>query len=293
MSTLLSLILALAAAGFIWSHWVEPNWFRLREVRVRTKKRLPEPLSILHLSDLHFTGRQSRLERFFDQLSRLEPDFVFVTGDLIDNEAGIEPCVENLKKLRPRQGTYVVLGNHDYCHYPFINQIKRIITKETFGVERSETESLKQALQSAGLHLLTNENVPVALAGNGEAVLIGIDDPVTGKADLSRAFKGIENGALRIVLVHAPWVFPALGRRGVDVAFAGHTHGGQIRLPGVGPLPWAYRIEPIIDSTDRYGFVGLVSRGMGASPVLRLRFLCRPEAVLVRIEGSLDDPQTQ
>ncbi len=272
--------------GFVWAQWIEPNSFCLRRKTVQIKKRLSKPLMILHISDPHFTGRRPLLERFFDRLSRLDVDFVFVTGDLIDGPGGIEPCVASLRKLKPKRGTYAVLGNHDYKIYPFLDQIRRLVTNEHIGKERPETGALKEALVRAGIHLLANENRKVALATNQVAILVGVDDPVTGRADLEKAFRGIENGVLRLALIHSPAPFPSLGRRGVDVAFAGHTHGGQIRIPGKGPLPMAYRLEPIIDSTDQYGFVGLVSRGLGASPVLRLRLFCRPEAVLVRLEGS-------
>ena len=117
-------------------------------------------------------------------------------------------------------------------------------------------------------------------------VLIGVDDPVTGRANLNRAFHGIENGTLHVALIHSPASFPSLSRRGIDIAFSGHTHGGQVRIPIVGPLPLTKLFEPIIDSTDRFGFIGLVSRGMGAQPEARMRLFCRPEAVLVHIEGA-------
>lgn len=225
------------------------------------------------------------MDRFFDRLAELDVDFVFVTGDLIDGPGGIEPCVRNLKKLRPRKGIWAVLGNHDYRIYPPFEQLIRLLIHRDLTKPRLETEKLKQALQEAGVRLLANENEYVDLETGQRAVLIGIDDPVTGRANLNRAFQGVENGVLRLALTHAPLAFPYLGRRGIDVGFAGHTHGGQIRLPITGALPIASRISSIIDSTDRYGFIGVVSRGMGAQPIGRLRFLCRPEALLIRIEG--------
>jgi hypothetical protein len=279
----------LTAAGgcfFVWTHAIEPNWFYLRKKRVQVGKTLKEPLTILHLSDLHFTGPRFFLSRFFDRLSAIDLDFVFITGDLIDGNRGIKACVENLRKLKPKKGTFAVLGNHDYRSYPLKDQLFRLFTLENYGRDRPEVEELKAALREIGVILLANENRKIALAGEKDAILIGIDDPVTGRANLNQAFRGIEDGAFRMALIHSPAPFPSLGKRGVDVAFAGHTHGGQIRLPGVGPLPIAYRLEPIIDSTDQYGFVGLISRGLGASPVMRPRFLCRPEALLVRIEGA-------
>lgn len=283
-STLVFLILCLSGL-LVWTHWVEPNWFRLRREIVRLRKSLRQPLTILHLSDFHFTKQRFFVERFFNRLACLETDFVFLTGDLIDSPEGIDVCIANLRKLRARKGIYAVLGNHDYRTYPFRDQVVRLLTARICGTERPETDRLKRSLREIGVRLLVNEHVLIPLEEGKEITLIGIDDPITGRADLNRAFQGITNGILHVALTHSPILFPALERRGVDVAFAGHTHGGQIRLPGIGPLPYAYRLEPIIDSTRRYGFTGFVTRGMGANPLTRLRFFCRPEAVLVRIEG--------
>ena len=270
-----------------WAQWVEPNWFRLTHEEIRLPKRIPRPFTVLHLSDLHFTRPRFFLSRFFDRLAKLETDFVFVTGDLIDSPAGIGPCVDYLKKLKPRCGTYLVLGNHDYRTYPFIQQWLRLITRKHYGADRKETGRLKEALVGAGFHLLENENVSVPIKeGEAEAVLVGIDDPMTGHADFERAFLGIGTGALRMALIHWPGSFPLLEGRGLDLVFSGHTHGGQIRLPTGKPLSWVHRLEPIIDSTDQYGFRGIVSRGLAANPSIRVRLFCRPEASLFRVKGA-------
>jgi len=283
--TIFFISIAIVSLLWAWTHLVEPNWFRLKRVTIRLKKPLERPVEILHLSDFHFTRERFFLKRFFDRLSRLEVDFVFVTGDLMDHPSGIEPCVKNLRKLRPKKGIYAVLGNHDYRIYPSRDIWHWLLTRRVRSLPRpeSETDQLRRALQEAGVRLLINENVAVP---GPEAVLIGIDDCISGHADLNRAFQGIENGALRLALTHSPRLFPALGRRGVDAAFTGHAHGGQVRIPGIGALPFARLMSPIIDSTDRFGFSGIVSRGMGAKSPAHFRFLCRPEALLIRIEGS-------
>ena len=123
------------------------------------------------------------------------------------------------------------------------------------------------------------------LSDNREMTLIGVDDPVTGRADLARAFNGARNGCLQLALIHSPILFPALGQRPIDAAFAGHTHGGQIRLPGLGAFPLVYKFSNIIDSTNRFGFHGIVCRGMGAQELAHPRLFCRPEAIVVRMEG--------
>lgn len=281
----LFILVSLITTVYLWTQWIEPNWFRLHRETIRVNKSIKKPLTILHISDLHFTKERPLLRRFFDRLAKIDSDFVFVTGDLIDSREGIGPCVEHLKKLKSRRGIYAVLGNHDYRIYPAHKQWIRMLTGKDCSMERPETNELKKALQEAGVKLLVNQNMPVPINESQEAVIIGIDDPVTGRADFSQAFRGIENGTLHIALVHAPASFPSLRRFGIDAAFAGHTHGGQIRFPGIGPIPLARRLSAIIDSTDCYGFAGIVSRGLGAQDLTRLRLFCRPEAILVRIEG--------
>ena len=284
---LLTVFIALFLGGWLWAEWIEPNWFRLRQETVRLKKPLRKSLTILHLSDLHFVRERFFLKRFFDRLSGLKPDFIFVTGDLIDNATGIEPCVRNLAKLKSKYGTYVVWGNHDHRIYPPFEVLIHLMTGKDFTRPRPahEKEHLKQSLEKAGFHLLLNRNTSVKLSDGRTVCVIGIDDPITAHANFNEAFQGAKDGALYLALVHAPRAFPALGHRGTDVAFAGHTHGGQLRFPVIGPMPLAYWISPIIDSTERYGFAGVVSRGLGAQPIGRQRLFCRPEAVLVTVQG--------
>ncbi len=282
-------LLASFVALILWVQWVEPHWFRIRRVTVRLKKPLQKPLTILHLSDFHFTKNHFHLERFFNRLAKLEPDLILVTGDLIDSIEGIGPCVANLRKLKPRQGIYAVFGNHDYRNYPPLGVWLHLFTgKDTFTWRpESDLTQLKEALAHAGVNVLFNQNVTLSFSNGSELVLVGLDDPVSGRADVERAFTGTRNGAVRIALTHSPMTFPSLSERGVDLAFAGHTHGGQIRIPGLGPLAvLRSRVSPIIDSTAEYGFHGIVSRGMGAQAITRMRLFCRPEAILVRVEGS-------
>ena len=155
---------------FVWVQWVEPHWLRFRKVTVRLKKPLARPLRILHLSDLHTTKHHFHLDSFFDRLVKLELDLdlVLVTGDLIDAESGIAPCVANLKKIQSRLGTYVVLGNHDYRNYHSLRVWRHLFTKKdsyTFRAE-SQRNRLKEQLSKAGAKVLFNESLRIAL-GHG------------------------------------------------------------------------------------------------------------------------------
>lgn len=286
MTELLFYALAAGAALFFWIQYVEPNWHLIRRVKVPSKHHpLKHPIRILHLSDLHFDRKSRVKSRFFNRLARIHVDFVFLTGDLIDTVQGIHACVKEIRKLKPKYGVYAVLGNHDYRIYPPFEPFLRVLYGHEFSVDRPEADQLKAELRAAGINLLANENVSVPLGHSGDSVcLVGIDDPVTHHANLRKAFHDVPKGILRLALVHSPVVFPSLQKRGITVAFAGHTHGGQVRLPGLGAvIHWVRRLEPIIDSTNRFGFMGLVSRGVGAQSRASFRFFCRPEALLVEV----------
>lgn len=288
----LTAFLIFAGALWLWAFWIEPNWFHLRRETLQVGEPLAQPFTVLHLSDLHFIRKRFFLSRFFDRLARLAPDLIFITGDLIDNTSGIAPCITSLKKLRAKKGIYAVLGNHDYRAYPPLHQWLEFLGKGCHCFrERPEGDvtKLKEALARAGIHVLLNQNILVKLSGGDSISLIGLDDPVSKRADLPKAFEGLQNGAVRLTLTHSPITFPALAHYGVDAAFAGHTHGGQIRLPGIGALPTARRlVAHIVDSTNEYGFYGIVCRGMGAQELVHPRLFCRPEAVFVTIK-----PKTQ
>lgn len=289
MITWLILLLWIATGFVLWGFWIEPNWFRLRHETVRLRKPLSRPLTILHLSDFHFVRRRFLLSRFFDQLAKLEPDFIFLTGDFIDELSGIEPCMANLRKLKAKQGIYAVFGNHDYRIYPpFLQWIAmfKFIPHHSLR-PKEETEQLKETLEREGIQILINQNISIQLSGGEKMTLIGVDDPVSRRADLDRAFQGATNGSIRVALAHSPTIFPSMSQFGIDLAFAGHTHGGQIRFPGFGPIPNVKKsISQIVDSTNEFGFSGIVCRGLGAQDLVHPRLFCRPEAILVRIEGA-------
>ncbi len=284
-------ILPALALLFVWVQWIEPHWLRFRKVTVHVKKPLPRPLRILHLSDLHTTKHHFHLDAFFNRLGAMDLnlDFVFVTGDLIDAESGIAPCVANLKKIQSRLGTYVVLGNHDYRNYHSLRVWRHLFTKTdsyTFRAE-SQRNRLKEQLSKASAKVLFNESLRIALGNGKEMTLVGLDDPVSRRANIPRAFSDVRSANLSIALTHSPVTFPTLAEHKIDLAFAGHTHGGQIRVPGMGPLARLLsHVSPIIDSTAEFGFHGVVSRGMGAKAGVRMRLFCRPEAVLVQVEGA-------
>jgi uncharacterized protein len=132
---------------------------------------------------------------------------------------------------------------------------------------------------SAGVRLLVNSN------GNArpDLAVIGFDDPWTGSPSLALAEKGLAHNAYRIALFHAPGFFDKVAGR-YPLCLAGHTHGGQVRLPGLGPLWLPGGCGPYIQGWYEKRKSRLyVTRGVGTS-VLPVRFLCRPEIPIITLE---------
>jgi len=183
--------------------------------------RLPKSLdglSIVHISDLHFTGRIGK--SYFREVVRLsnefQPDLAVVTGDLIDKAACIDWAPEILGRLKARSGVYFILGNHD---------------------RKFDHRRLRAVLGEAGLVDLGGRWIEIELRGE-RVVLAGNELPwFSEAADLRQAPPGrAEEGPLRIVLAHSPDQLAWAQRHDADLVLAGHTHGGQIRVPGLGPI---------------------------------------------------------
>ena len=232
--------------------------------------------SIAHLSDFHYHPIYSAnpIIKGIRAANKLNPDAVVLTGDFvtrplfrlqrraIDNiQAQAEPCAELLSHLRPRQGTYAVLGNHD---------------------QNSKPALITASLEKYGIRVLRNR--AVSLERNGRRIWIaGVDDALIGAADLPQAISGIPTGDTTILLAHEPDIADEVAEYAIRVQLSGHSHGGQIRLPWTGPpylpelarrYPWGLRK---VGDLSLYTNCGLGTIG------LPIRWNCPPELTLVRL----------
>lgn len=190
--------------------------------------KLPEPLSgtrIVQLSDLHYDGLRLSdrlLQRAIAASNDLDPDLVVLTGDFVTTDPEpIWDLVVHLKQLKSRAGVYAVLGNHDLCRRRSRSQIVR-------------------AFESIDVPVLWNQTVyPL---GEGLAV-VGLPDFWSPEFDPELAFAGIDDDTPRLVLSHNPDSAAVLKPWRVDLQLSGHTHGGQIIIPGLGAL--ALVLDPI------------------------------------------------
>jgi len=281
------LLSCLAVATLAWMIFVEPRNYEISRRSVSLEKPLGRSLQILHLSDIHFANPNNHLARFFDRLTHEKFDLVMISGDIFDCVDGIPFCLDNLRKLKPKYGTFAVFGNHDYFDYHLWDVLFRHIPGQGNPSNHQRNELLEKSLKESGVRLLKNERV--SLGVNGDTLIIyGLDDPVTGHADLGKTMPSIDPNKINLLLTHTVDAFLYIAEGEIDVSFSGHSHGGQIRFPLIGPLITHTRIgrQYTEGIHELKGAICSISRGMGASRFFPLRLLCRPQAILLEVKGK-------
>lgn len=281
MSPAYILVASLAVALVIYVFLVEPYAVRLKKIELAIPD-LPDHLRgfiICHLSDTHSAG-YGRLERRIHRLlTGLEADLCVMTGDLISSPEGLDTIQRVLSGFEPKHGVYAVVGNGDY--------------KTGLAVEEIE-----RGLRQSKVGLLLNEHLTLRLNG-GLIHVIGVDDPFRGRDKVAEAMSGMSEEGFRLMLAHAPDVLVKTKDKRIDLILAGHTHGGQVRLPFIGPI-WLHSRCGLPISDGYYDGAALireigeiagdtrifVSRGLGWSGI-SARFLCRPEVVLITLRAQV------
>lgn len=224
-------------------------------------------LRLVHLSDLHFTGRigKAYFREAFALTNELDTDLVAITGDLVDTNECIDWVPELLGPLKARHGVYYVLGNHDL---------------------RIDWARLRRALDAAGLVDLGGRWVrreihgaPVILAGNELPWFPPAADMQTAPP------RTADGGPLRVLLTHSPDQFDWAVAHDFDLALAGHLHGGQYRLPFIGPVlsPSRQGVRFACGIFYREPTILHVSRGLSGKTPVRLN--CPPELTEITLRA--------
>ncbi len=217
-------------------------------------------IRIVQISDIHLKPivTLNLVKKTVTMVNSLQPDLIVITGDFVTRFiSAIYEMAPVLAQLRARYGVFTSLGNHDLW---------------------LDANIITQTLNSAGLPVLINQGVPIAV--DGETLwLAGVDDAMSGKPDLKSALKDAPRKAPVVLMAHEPDPadeFTLDGR--VDLMLSGHSHGGQIRLPGLGsPIK-----APLAENYDMglYNVGGMwlyVNRGIGVITSVPLRLNCPPE----------------
>ncbi|MBA3431450.1 MAG: metallophosphoesterase [Actinobacteria bacterium] len=277
---------AAGAAALGGYAFVEPYRFRLVTHRLEVDEQVP-PLSILHLSDTHMTSRAGKVKTWVEGIPEalgVVPDLILATGDFIENDSGIALAVDALNGLDARLGRFYVLGSHDYYQSKFQPPTKYFARKrKPAKAPPARTHELEEGLQSQGWVALTNTTQFIETK-EGRIRIAGVDDPYLHRHRTSHIERSSEEAAA-IGLMHAPDVVSEFSLAGFDLMVAGHTHGGQVRLPLVGALVSNCTLPPALAvGPHRIGHSWLhVSPGLGNGQFTPIRFNCRPEATLLRL----------
>ncbi len=282
-------IIAVLAVG-AWAALVAPSRYRL----VRRTLGVPglpaglHGLTILHISDLHFRRRDSKKLGFIRSLARHPADLVCVTGDLTEDDGGHLDCIAALSSLKGAQGTYAVLGSHDY-HWHCLRDVIRhfLIPGDRTASGPNSPDRLVEGLQRSGVRVLRNESLRLEVNGAAFRV-VGLDDPYLRRHDLAAAMNGAAPDEFKILFVHTPEIIEEVVAAGVGLVLTGHTHGGQVRLPGIGALVTHCSLPARLASgAFTHGrTVFHLNNGIGFGSYSRLRFFCPPEATLLTIVNS-------
>lgn len=261
----------------------------------------PANLSILHISDLHVRRGDQRLLRVQKQaLQGLAPDLLCVTGDVCEKVEDIPLLVDVLKQARPRLGTFVVLGNHEHnAPAPrrlreqqrrgllrVIGAFMRVAGPRVRSAGEHEAHAMVDALREAGICVLHNAGVRVG-SERQSLWIAGCDSAWAGHSDMASALEGRRPGEACLALVHEPDLAFEADAEGADLILAGHTHGGQVRLPLVGAL-YTMRMDPRIAVASGFQRLGasLLHITAGLGHTIPLRIGCPPEVVWMDCQAT-------
>jgi uncharacterized protein len=265
------------------------------------------------------------LYAFVESLQSIEADLILITGDMVEKDTLFDHLISMLSGFRARYGIYAVFGAHDYYNKRPTEFVRNMFAKKESYARKNDTGLLTKKLEKIGVTTLLNDSRTIQDGQDFAAIeIIGIDDPIIGKTDIGRAFAKVEKGSvsappagavsgkrcarekkeafapnkekvhvlhqkgrLRIALVHTPDadVLTDLHRNDVDIVFAGHTHGGQIRLPLAGAIISGCNLKVKFAAGLFYfkNSVLHVSRGLGEGRYSPFRFFCSPEAIILEV----------
>ncbi|PXY31232.1 metallophosphoesterase [Prauserella muralis] len=272
------------AVGFERRHWT------LRTAELPVLAPGARPIRILHVSDLHMLPGQESKQRWVAALDRLEPDLVVNTGDNLAHPKAVPSVLRALGPLLARPGVFV-FGSNDYYAPKPKNPARYLMPrgrKKRIHGRHLPWRDLRAAFIERGWLDLTHVRRLVSIAGQ-EVFAAGVDDPHLHR-DRYGDIAGRPGGGavLRLGITHSPEprVLDPFATDGYDLVLAGHTHGGQLRVPGIGALVTNCELDRSrARGASRWGaHMWLhVSAGLGTSPYAPVRFACPPEASLLTL----------
>jgi len=260
----------MGAAGYLllfigtsaWALAFEPGWVAIERTRIPVESPVlgRRTFRILHVTDLHLDAFGDRERALLDVVRREAPDLILMTGDYVNGREGVADLAALLRRLKAPRGIYGVEGHHDHKF------------------------RIAAAFEEAGATLLRDEFVQIGTDGR-RVVVAGLSSHPA--RTIPEVLRTAPEGAFRIVLSHAPDPAERLSEGEADLFLCGHTHGGQIRIPFLGPLLPAWRSDARVPAGEsrRGSTVVILNRGLGMTggPLPRARLRARPEIRIVEL----------
>lgn len=265
-----------SSGGYVYAHKIEPAFLDIQFIQMK-HSHIPESfdgIRIVQFSDTHigFQYNLPQLKNLIHKINALNPDLVIFTGDLIDepNEyKEIDKIAPILMKVNAPLGKFCIYGNHDHGGYG--------------------SEIYKRIMENAKFALLVNESIPIKLKNGSSIYLIGIDDAMLGRPDLTLAQKHVPDHVFKILLSHAPDLADMAYNYRIHWQLSGHSHGGQVKIPFIGALvipPFAQKYPEghyLIGNTEPLNLY--VNRGLGTTR-LPFRFMAWPELTVFTLKSD-------
>jgi predicted MPP superfamily phosphohydrolase len=279
--------LAAGAGGLAYARW-EAGQYTLRRASTGVLPRGQRDMRILHLSDLHLVPGQSRKQAWVRSLRDLRPDAVVVTGDFMSHMDAVPHVLDTLDPLFEVPGAFV-LGSNDYYAPRPLNPARYLAGPSQVEPRRAMLPwgDLVDGLTTNGWLDLGNARATMKIDGR-EVDVRGVDDPHISRDRYDEVSGPFDPQAdLTLGVTHAPYlrILDGMAADGADLILAGHTHGGQLCVPGIGALVTNCDLDrKRAKGLSSHGESRLhVSAGLGTSPYAPVRFACRPEATLLTL----------
>ncbi|MBA2664016.1 MAG: metallophosphoesterase [Bradymonadaceae bacterium] len=260
-------VIAAAAITSLHGFVFEPKWLEVsvHEVKIAGLDQKLDGFVIAHLTDLHLRRFGYLEAEVLATLKAYAPDLVVMTGDMVETLAGMGALARFVRGLAGIEAPMIAtLGNWEHGADGLIDAVSALY-------------------EAHGIRLLVNEHVTLPCG----LTVAGTDDGSTGHADLARTLAGLPLKPGRLFLTHAPGIFDnfAVYDMPFDLALAGHTHGGQVRLGSwvpVLPVSSGHYVSGFYDTVLGRAYV---SRGLGTT-MIPVRFMCRPELPIFRLVAT-------
>lgn len=296
-------VAGLVGAGTLaYAGLYEVDAYRLRRFAVPVLPPGARDIRVLHVSDIHMTPNRTRRQRWLSELSGLEPDLVVDTGDNLAHPEAVPFVLQSLGRLLDVPGVYV-WGSNDYSAPVLKNPLRYLTQRGTPAKDPEPARALPwvdlgEAFSRRGWTDLTHTTTTIEVQGV-RLGFRGTDDAHLRRDHYAEVAGPVDRDEVDVAIgvTHAPYrrVIDAMTADGLDLVLAGHTHGGQVAIPGYGALVTncdldTARVKGLSQNTagGRTSWMH-VSAGLGTSPYSAVRFACPPEATLLTLTSRPAD----